>query len=127
MNALPDDPEERERLVIAIRAVNQKNSGKNLEVSELAPAIMRGVTIRPSGKWVSFACHNPLLLCYNLCDVNCFVSARKPSYSERNYITLAGHDTLEYSTPAKRQLLHTTSHEKFSKKRKTMSTFLKRS
>ena len=60
-NALPDDPEERERLASAIRAVNQKNGGKNSEAAELAAAIMRGVTCRPSGKWVSSLCHNSLL------------------------------------------------------------------
>lgn len=65
-NALPDDPEERERLASAIRAVNKKNGGKNSEAAELAAAIMRGVTCRPSGKWVSSPCLNSLLQCHYL-------------------------------------------------------------
>ena len=53
-NALPDDPEERERVRAAIRAVNTSSGGNNDKAAELAAAIMRGVTCRPSGKWVSF-------------------------------------------------------------------------
>ena len=51
-NALPDDPAERERVASAIRAVNASAGGKNDKAAELAAAIMRGVTCRPSGKWV---------------------------------------------------------------------------
>ena len=56
-NALPDDPEERERVRAAIRAVNASSGGNNDKAAELAAAIMRGVTCRPSGKWVSICLH----------------------------------------------------------------------
>ena len=44
---------ERERVASAIRAVNASSGGNNDKAAELAAAIMRGVTMRPSGKWVS--------------------------------------------------------------------------
>ncbi|KAL7505506.1 hypothetical protein ACHAXN_004242 [Cyclotella atomus] len=50
-NALPDDPLERARVAEAIRAVNANSGGNNDKAAELAAAIMRGVTCRPSGKW----------------------------------------------------------------------------
>jgi hypothetical protein len=52
-NAMPEDPVERERVASAIRAVNASSGGNNDKAAELAAAIMRGVTMRPSGKWVS--------------------------------------------------------------------------
>jgi hypothetical protein len=61
-NAMPEDPEERARVASAIRAVNESSGGKNEKAAELAAAIMRGVTCRPSGKWVSFYLNNAFYL-----------------------------------------------------------------
>ena len=46
-----EDPEERERVAAAIRAVNESSGGGNEKAAALAAAILRGVTMRPSGKW----------------------------------------------------------------------------
>ncbi|KAL7464256.1 hypothetical protein ACHAXS_006391, partial [Conticribra weissflogii] len=45
------DPDEKERVAAAIRAVNQSSGGGNEKAAALAAAILRGVTMRPSGKW----------------------------------------------------------------------------
>jgi hypothetical protein len=45
------DPEEREKVAAAIRAVNESSGGGNEKAAALAAAILRGVTMRPSGKW----------------------------------------------------------------------------
>lgn len=63
-NALPECPIERARVAEAIRAVNANSGGNNDKAAELAAAIMRGVTCRPSGKWVStvFDCLRVILI-----------------------------------------------------------------
>lgn len=50
-SAALSDPEEKERVAAAIRAVNQSSGGGNEKAAALAAAILRGVTMRPSGKW----------------------------------------------------------------------------
>eukprot|EP00533_Pseudo-nitzschia_delicatissima_P000636 CAMPEP_0116079156 /NCGR_PEP_ID=MMETSP0327-20121206/993_1 /TAXON_ID=44447 /ORGANISM="Pseudo-nitzschia delicatissima, Strain B596" /LENGTH=908 /DNA_ID=CAMNT_0003569765 /DNA_START=273 /DNA_END=3000 /DNA_ORIENTATION=- len=45
------DKEERQKAAATIQAVNQASGGKNNKAAALAAAILRGVTMRPSGKW----------------------------------------------------------------------------
>jgi hypothetical protein len=47
------DRAERQKAADTIAAVNQASGGKNDRAAALAAAILRGVTMRPSGKWVS--------------------------------------------------------------------------
>jgi len=44
-------PADRQRAAEAIRKVNKASGGNNDKAAELAAAILRGVTMRPSGKW----------------------------------------------------------------------------
>ena len=46
------DKGERQRTADQIQAVNAANGSKNDKAASLAAAILRGVTMRPSGKWV---------------------------------------------------------------------------
>mmetsp|Transcript_58 Transcript_58/g.117 ORF Transcript_58/g.117 Transcript_58/m.117 type:complete len:1144 (-) Transcript_58:199-3630(-) len=50
-NVALNDPAERQKAAAAIQAVNQASGGKNDKAAALAAAILRGVTMRPSGKW----------------------------------------------------------------------------
>lgn len=52
------NPAERQKTAAQIQAVNAASGGKNDKAAALAAAILRGVTMRPSGKWVRW----PLLL-----------------------------------------------------------------
>lgn len=52
------DKGERQKAAATIHSVNAASGGKNDKAAALAAAILRGVTMRPSGKWVSH-----LLLC----------------------------------------------------------------
>lgn len=45
------DKVERQKAAANIQAVNQASGGKNDKAAALAAAILRGVTMRPSGKW----------------------------------------------------------------------------
>jgi hypothetical protein len=45
------DKAELQKAADAIRAVNAASGGKNDKAAALAAAILRGVTMRPSGKW----------------------------------------------------------------------------
>lgn len=45
------DKAERQKAAANIQAVNQASGGKNDKAAALAAAILRGVTMRPSGKW----------------------------------------------------------------------------
>eukprot|EP00536_Pseudo-nitzschia_multiseries_P015413 jgi/Psemu1/42459/gm1.42459_g len=45
------DRAERQKAAATIQAVNQASGGKNDKAAALAAAILRGVTMRPSGKW----------------------------------------------------------------------------
>lgn len=45
------DKVERQKAAATIQAVNQASGGKNDKAAALAAAILRGVTMRPSGKW----------------------------------------------------------------------------
>jgi hypothetical protein len=45
--------EDRDKAAASILAVNAASGGKNDKAAALAAAILRGVTMRPSGKWVS--------------------------------------------------------------------------
>lgn len=45
---------DRQKAAQTIAAVNAASGGKNDKAAALAAAILRGVTMRPSGKWVSF-------------------------------------------------------------------------
>lgn len=47
------DKAERQKAAATIQAVNAASGGKNDKAAALAAAILRGVTMRPSGKWVS--------------------------------------------------------------------------
>jgi hypothetical protein len=47
------DRAERQKAADTIAAVNAASGGKNDRAAALAAAILRGVTMRPSGKWVS--------------------------------------------------------------------------
>ena len=47
------DPVDRQKAAAAIQAVNAASGGKNDRAAALAAAILRGVTMQPSGKWVS--------------------------------------------------------------------------
>lgn len=47
------DRVERQKLAANVHAVNAASGGKNDKAAALAAAILRGVTMRPSGKWVS--------------------------------------------------------------------------
>lgn len=42
---------ERQKAAATIQAVNAASGGKNDKAAALAAAILRGVTMRPSGKW----------------------------------------------------------------------------
>jgi hypothetical protein len=44
---------DRQKAAATIQAVNAASGGKNDRAAALAAAILRGVTMRPSGKWVS--------------------------------------------------------------------------
>lgn len=58
---------DRQRAAQTIAAVNAASGGKNDKAAALAAAILRGVTMRPSGKWVSLEIGRPGLssLCTN--------------------------------------------------------------
>eukprot|EP00934_Nitzschia_sp_Nitz4_P008641 Nitzschia sp. Nitz4//scaffold86_size83305//26487//29197//NITZ4_005253-RA/size83305-processed-gene-0.80-mRNA-1//1//CDS//3329559223//8631//frame0 len=45
------DKVERQKAAATIKAVNEASGGKNDKAAALAAAILRGVTMRPSGKW----------------------------------------------------------------------------
>jgi len=45
------DKAERQKAAANIKAVNEASGGKNDKAAQLAAAILRGVTMRPSGKW----------------------------------------------------------------------------
>jgi len=45
------DKAERQKAAATIQAVNAASGGKNDKAAALAAAILRGVTMRPSGKW----------------------------------------------------------------------------
>lgn len=45
------DPADRKKSAAAISAINKANGNKNDKAAALAAAILRGVTMRPSGKW----------------------------------------------------------------------------
>lgn len=47
----PESPGDRQRSAASIQAVNAASGGKNDKAAALAAAILRGVTMRPSGKW----------------------------------------------------------------------------
>ena len=47
--------QDRQKSAAAIQAVNARSGGKNDRAAQLAAAVLRGVTMRPSGKWVSVA------------------------------------------------------------------------
>ena len=47
------DRADRQKAAQTIAAVNAASGGKNDKAAALAGAILRGVTMRPSGKWVS--------------------------------------------------------------------------
>ena len=47
----PETPGERQKSAASIQAVNAASGGKNDRAAALAAAILRGVTMRPSGKW----------------------------------------------------------------------------
>ncbi len=51
-----EDPEDRQKAAATIAAVNAASGGKNDRAAALAAAILRGVTMRPSGKWVNAMC-----------------------------------------------------------------------
>ena len=52
-NTIPDtmNPAERQKTAAAIAAMNAAAGHKNDKAATLASAIMRGITMRPSGKW----------------------------------------------------------------------------
>lgn len=47
----PESGGERQKSAAAVQAVNAASGGKNDRAAALAAAILRGVTMRPSGKW----------------------------------------------------------------------------
>mmetsp|Transcript_26204 Transcript_26204/g.34849 ORF Transcript_26204/g.34849 Transcript_26204/m.34849 type:complete len:1547 (-) Transcript_26204:183-4823(-) len=49
--AAAHNPVDRQKAAAAIAAVNAASGGKNDKAAALAAAILRGVTMRPSGKW----------------------------------------------------------------------------
>lgn len=61
-----NNPAERQKAAAHIQAVNAASGGKNDKAAALAAAILRGVTMRPSGKWVRFVCQ--LLDCLVDCN-----------------------------------------------------------
>lgn len=48
----PPSHHEKQKAAGTIKAVNAASGGKNDKAAALAAAILRGVTMRPSGKWV---------------------------------------------------------------------------
>ena len=52
--AVAADPVDRQKAAATIAAVNAASGGMNDRAAALAAAILRGVTMRPSGKWVRF-------------------------------------------------------------------------
>lgn len=52
--------EDRDKAAASILAVNAASGGKNDKAAALAAAILRGVTMRPSGKWVRFFARDPI-------------------------------------------------------------------
>jgi hypothetical protein len=50
-----ENPANRQKTAAAIAAVNVASGGNNDRAASLAAAILRGVTMRPSGKWVSYS------------------------------------------------------------------------
>jgi hypothetical protein len=53
---------DKQKCAEKILAVNAASGGKHDKEAELAAAIMRGVTMRPSGKWVRVYCDGSVLL-----------------------------------------------------------------
>ena len=51
--AMLSEPVDRLKSAAAIAAINAASGGKNDKAAALAAANLRGVTMRPSGKWVS--------------------------------------------------------------------------
>lgn len=70
------DRAERQKAADTIAAVNQASGGKNDRAAALAAAILRGVTMRPSGKWVSKATDcSVYVVCCTVCQFwECMVS-----------------------------------------------------
>lgn len=129
------EPVDRQKSAAVIAAVNAASGGKNDKAAALAAAILRGVTMRPSGKWVSCA-----TLSFDMLFSFCRCSPLSRLHSKRSCITLENRDILGYLTLGRRLLLRTRLREKnlnrtrfrpitarkVSKQRKLLSTRLER-
>jgi hypothetical protein len=125
------DRAERQKAADTIAAVNQASGGKNDRAAALAAAILRGVTMRPSGKWVSKAtdyyvdvnvvdgtvCHFWECLVWSVALTFLLLLAFCVDvYSKRNYTLRESLDTLGYSTREKRLLWRTKLRVRNSKR-----------
>jgi len=64
------DRADRQKAAANIAAVNAASGGKNDKAAALAAAILRGVTMRPSGKWVSHFSVMMLVQCFDYLFLN---------------------------------------------------------
>lgn len=103
-----ENPVNRQKTAAAIAAVNAASGGKNDRAAALAAAILRGVTMRPSGKWVRSWCYYLVPFQYVM-----FLTLSLPN-SKHNSTMPANLVTLESLTRAKRQRWHMRLREKSS-------------
>jgi hypothetical protein len=61
------EPEDRAKAAATIHLVNMASGGKNDKAAETAAASLRGVTMRPSGKWVRCFCECVFVFCLCVC------------------------------------------------------------
>jgi hypothetical protein len=97
------DKIERQKAAAKIAAVNAASGGKNDKAAALAAAILRGVTMRPSGKWVSRKECARRACTIALTDTWFFSFG---SFSKHNYTLRESLGTLGFSIHGKKLLLH---------------------
>ena len=100
------DPMDRQKAAATIAAVNAASGGMNDRAAALAAAILRGVTMRPSGKWV----RSETCVCNDSADASTPNSISLMNLffvvcgcSKPNCTTLESHDTLVSLTREKKQ------------------------
>jgi len=103
---------EKQKATAKIQAVNAASGGKNDKAAALAAAILRGVTMRPSGKWVSRARIFLLLQSYCSFPVSHHSTVAAYTYSKHNCITRENLDILGYLTRGRKLHWRTRLHEK---------------
>jgi hypothetical protein len=102
------DKADRQKAAAAIQAVNAASGGKNDKAAALAAAILRGVTMRPSGKWVSYS----TFVCIFPFQVLLTAALFAGKISKRNFTSLGNLDILGFLIREKKPLLRMKLRER---------------